>query len=70
MSKPTLYYHPFSGPCRTVSTVAKILNVDLELKKLDFQAKEHLSPEYLKLNPFHKVPTFVDSDGFVLDESR
>lgn len=70
MSKPIFYYHPFSGPCRTVSTVAKILNVDMEMKKLDLLTKEHLNPEFLKVNPFHKVPTFVDSDGFVVDESR
>lgn len=70
MSKPTFYFHPFSGPCRTVSTVAKILNVEMEMKKLDLLTQEHLKPEFLKVNPFHKIPTFVDTDGFTIDESR
>ncbi|OTF75679.1 hypothetical protein BLA29_005866, partial [Euroglyphus maynei] len=57
MSKPTFYLHPLSGPSRTVLTVAKILNVEMELKKLDLLTQEHLKPEYLKVNPFHKIPT-------------
>ncbi|KAH6931735.1 hypothetical protein HPB50_000042 [Hyalomma asiaticum] len=65
----TLYNVTGSPPCGFVRSVAKKLGVELELKNLDFLKKEHLTPEYLKLNPFHKVPTLEDS-GFVVYESN
>ncbi|XP_077511394.1 glutathione S-transferase 1-1-like [Amblyomma americanum] len=63
-----LYNVPGSPPCSFVRSVAKLIGVELELKNLDFLKKEHLTPEYLKLNPFHKVPT-LDDGGFVVYES-
>ncbi|MFN6562523.1 MAG: glutathione S-transferase family protein [Nostoc sp. ChiSLP01] len=44
------------------------LEVPYEFVKLDMQAGEHLQPEYLKINPFGKVPGIVDGD-FQLWES-
>lgn len=70
MSKPTLYYMQLSGPCRLVMMVGKMVGVEFDLKHLDLMKKEHLTPEFLKLNPFHKIPTFVETDGFSLGESR
>lgn len=49
--------------------VAEAFNVKLNLKKIDMEKKEHLTPEYLKLNPQHTVPTLVDN-GFSIWESR
>lgn len=70
MSKPTLYYMQLSGPCRLVMMVGKMLGVEFNLKHLDLTKKEQMNPEFLKLNPFHKIPTFVETDGFSLGESR
>ncbi|KAK8789144.1 hypothetical protein V5799_021081 [Amblyomma americanum] len=65
----TLYNLPGSPPCGFVRSLAKHLGVELTLKNLDFAKKEHLAEDYLKLNPFHKVPT-LDDDGFVVYESN
>ncbi|KAH7957616.1 glutathione S-transferase 4 [Rhipicephalus sanguineus] len=65
----TLYSIIGSPPCAFVRSVAKKVGAELELKNLDFFKKEHLTPEYLKINPFHKVPTLDDS-GFIVYESN
>lgn len=44
------------------------LEVPYEFVLLDMKAGEHRSPEYLKINPFGKVPAIVDGD-FQLWES-
>ncbi|KAK9881162.1 hypothetical protein WA026_014510 [Henosepilachna vigintioctopunctata] len=68
-SKMTIdfYYMNVSAPCRAVLLAAKALGIDLNLKHLS--KGEHLSPEFIKMNPQHTVPTLVDN-GFVLWESR
>ncbi|EDW47053.1 GM21098 [Drosophila sechellia] len=70
MSKPTLYYALFSPPARACILVAKLIGLDLELKPVDFAKKEHLSEEFVKLNPQHQIPVFVDSDGEVYVDSH
>ncbi|MDZ8189456.1 MAG: glutathione S-transferase family protein [Nostoc sp. ChiSLP02] len=38
------------------------LEVPYEFVKLDMQAGEHLQPDFLKINPFARVPAIVDGD--------
>jgi len=64
-----LYYMPISAPCRSVIMACKELNIELNLKPLNLMAKEQLTPEFLKINPQHCIPT-LDDNGFVLWESR
>ncbi|XP_049519590.1 glutathione S-transferase 1 isoform X8 [Dermacentor silvarum] len=64
----TLYNLPGSPPCGFVRCIAKHIGVELKLRNLDLAKKEHLGEEYLKVNPFHKVPA-IDDDGFVVYES-
>ncbi|XP_054923586.2 glutathione S-transferase 4-like [Dermacentor andersoni] len=65
----TLYNINGSPPCNLVRTLAKHLGIELKLKNLDAAKKEHLSDEYLKINPFHKVPA-IDDEGFIVYESN
>lgn len=48
---------------------AAALNVNLNKKTVNLFAKEQMTPEYLKINPQHTIPTLVDN-GFALWESR
>lgn len=64
-----LYYSPASAPCRSIQMTAKALGIALNLKHLDLFKGEHLTPEFLKINPQHTIPTLVDN-GFTLWESR
>lgn len=48
---------------------AEALNIKLNLKAVDLEKQEHMTPEFLKINPEHCLPTLVDND-LVLWESR
>ncbi|KAL7735534.1 hypothetical protein ACLKA6_010564 [Drosophila palustris] len=68
--KPILYYALFSPPARACILTAKIIGLELDLKAVDFSKKEHLSPEFVKLNPQHQIPVLVDTDGEVYVDSH
>lgn len=63
-----LYNQNGSPPCALVRMVAKHLNAELELRNLDLFKGEHLTAQFMKLNPYHRAPT-LDDDGFILYES-
>lgn len=44
-----LYYSILSPPSRTVLLVAKAIGVELDLKSVDLEKGEHLTPEFLKV---------------------
>uniref|UniRef100_A0A1W7R8Y6 glutathione transferase n=1 Tax=Aedes albopictus TaxID=7160 RepID=A0A1W7R8Y6_AEDAL len=52
---------------RAVQIVSHILGLDVDVKYVDLSKKEQLSEEFLKLNPFHTVPTLVDNGVPVYD---
>ena len=60
---------PGSSPCRAVMMTAKAVGIELNKKLLNLMAGEHMTPEFLKINPQHTIPTLVDGD-FALWESR
>ena len=65
-----LYYASGSPPSRAVLQVIRILGLEVEVKNIDLLKKrEQMTPEYLKLNPVHQVPTLIDGD-LVVSESR
>lgn len=67
MVKVTLYGFIGSPPARASMMSCAALGVDYELKVLDVTRMEHHTPEYLKLNPIHSIPTMVDGDFVLFD---
>lgn len=66
---PTLYHNALSPPSRAALLTIRNLGLEIEVKMIDTYKGEQNTPEYLKLNPLHQVPVFVDGD-FILAESR
>ncbi|KAH8306485.1 hypothetical protein KR018_012671 [Drosophila ironensis] len=64
-----LYYMLYSAPCRSILMTAEVLGLELNKKKVDLDAGDHLKSDFVKLNPQHTIPTLVDGK-FVLWESR
>nr|AHC08055.1 delta glutathione S-transferase [Locusta migratoria] len=69
MAPPTLYDNPISPPCRLVRLVAGVIGVDLKVVNVKDAGIDMKSPEMLKKNPQHTVPTLEDN-GLCLAESR
>jgi glutathione S-transferase len=62
-----LYYAP--NACSLVPYVTLTeAEAEFEVRPLDFRKRQHFSPEYLDVNPRHKVPALV-VDGRVLTEN-
>lgn len=68
--KPVLYFTSVSPPARAAVLGARVLGLDVELKKIDLSLGEQKTEEFLKLNPVGTVPVLVDTNGFILSESR
>ena len=63
-----LYDFALSGNCQKIRMTLAMLGIDYETQTIDLLDKEQLSPEFLAINPFHKVPV-IDDDGFLLRDS-
>ena len=62
-----LYYAP--NACSLVPYVTLTeAGAPFEVRPLNFGKRQHLAPDYLKINPKHKVPTLI-IDGEVLTEN-
>ena len=64
-----LYQHPMSANARAVIMTIYQLNAPVELVHVSLETGEQTRPEFLKLNPNHRVPVLEDGD-FHLWESR
>jgi glutathione S-transferase len=64
-----LYQHPFSFNSRRAVMTALHLDSPVELVFVDLGKGEQRQPQFLELNPNHRVPVLED-DGFVLWESH
>ena len=63
----TLYYSP--GACSLAAhIVLEEIGVPFEAKRVVIAKGEHLTPEYLAINPHARVPALTDG-GFVMTES-
>lgn len=63
-----LYDFKSSPNCQRVKIVLAEKNLPYEIVPIDLRKQEQKTPEYLKLNPYGKVPVLTD-DGTVLYES-
>ncbi|KAH8272928.1 hypothetical protein KR018_011015, partial [Drosophila ironensis] len=69
MGKVTLYGIDGSPPVRSVLLTLNALGLDFDYKIVNLLEKEHLKPEFLKINPLHTLPT-LDDNGFILADSH
>jgi len=65
-----IYVDLLSQPSRAVIWFCLLAKIPHELKITNVIKGEQFADDYKKLNPFSKVPTIVDTDGFVLYESH
>ena len=63
-----LYDFKTSPNCQRVKVVLAEKNLSYDIVSIDLKKGEQKTPEYLKLNPYGKVPVLTD-DGTVLYES-
>jgi glutathione S-transferase len=63
-----LYDFKSSPNCQRVKVVLAEKNLNYETVPIDLRAQAQKTPDFLKLNPYGKVPVLVD-DGTVLYES-
>ncbi|KAL7632195.1 UNVERIFIED_CONTAM: hypothetical protein RMT77_017500 [Armadillidium vulgare] len=64
-----LYYFRYLSPSRAVALTVKALGISVNKKEIIPFKGEHLTPEFLAINPQHCIPTLVDGD-LKLWESR
>lgn len=65
----TLYDHPYSQHARRVRALLEIAELPYELAHVALDKGEHMSEDFLKLNPNHQIPVLV-SDEIVISESN
>jgi glutathione S-transferase len=64
-----LYGSPFSSPTNKIRYVLQYLNIPYEFHSVNLAAGEHRTADFLKLNPYGKIPVMNDN-GFMLSESN
>ncbi len=65
----TLYHFPYSQHGRRVVSLLEEANIPYNIRNVAMMEGEHMSPEFLKINPNHKIPVLDDGD-FRLTESN
>nr|XP_023027372.1 glutathione S-transferase 1-like [Leptinotarsa decemlineata] len=66
---PKLYSADLSPAVRASLLAIRALGVDVELVPVNLMEQDHMKPEYLKMNPFHTVPTLEDGDFAIWDSA-
>jgi glutathione S-transferase len=62
-----LLYASQSPPSRASLLTIRALGLDVDLVQVNLAAHEHLTTEFLEINPFHTVPTLQDEDFTIWD---
>ncbi|XZN92820.1 MAG: glutathione S-transferase family protein [Microcoleus sp.] len=61
-----LYHNPISSNSRRVWVALIEKNLDFELVEIYLDG-DHLKPEFVEMNPFHRIPVLVDDDFTVVE---
>ena len=61
-----LYYAPNTCALAPYVTLTEA-GANFEVRPLNYRKREHFTPEYLKINPKHKVPTLVVDDKILTE---
>jgi len=69
MSNLTFYRHPVSGHAHRVELLLSLLNLQPEVINVDLMKGAHKEPEFLKKNPFGKVPVIEDNGVTITDST-
>lgn len=64
-----IYGSPISSPTNKVRYVANYLKIPFDFKRINLAAGEQRQENYLKTNPYGRIPA-IDDDGFTLAESN
>jgi len=64
-----VYGMALSAPCRMVYMACESVGIEYKKINVDLMKGEHMTPEFLAMNPAHTIPTMKDGD-FVLTQSR
>lgn len=64
-----LYHHPDCPYSQKVRVVMAEKDLEYELVLVDLHKSEQKTPEFLKLNPYGRVPVLVDDDVVVYDST-
>lgn len=64
-----IYVNDIVPQCRTVLMVIKELELTFTIREVNLEKQEHLSEEFLKMNPLHTIPV-LEERGYVLTDSH
>ncbi|XP_014254251.1 glutathione S-transferase theta-1-like [Cimex lectularius] len=68
MSPIIFYFDDLSQPCRAIEIFLLMNDIPHDKKKIKLAKGAQYSDEFVKINPFKKVPV-IDDNGFILTES-
>lgn len=58
----TLYGFEYSQHSRRVVSLLEQTGIHYHFERIDMMQGQHMSPDYLALNPNHQIPTLIDKD--------
>ena len=65
----TLYHSPYSQHARRVVALLEVAGLEYEIRHVAMEKGEHVSPEFLTINPNHQVPVFIDGEVKIFESN-
>lgn len=69
LNKINVYTYIICPYCKPVEFLLKVNGIDFVRHELNLMKGEHMTEEYMKINPLHKVPAIISND-LILFESN